>query len=193
MAEDRPVCASCGAWDGMVDGDAVRRLKPVRIMGVRETPKGAPEGYGRVLLCQDCTGRMPFDLGAFIDEVDVCSVGGAAWDTTFYHFLVQFVTVVWGAYAPPTYQDLCNVCNAANITTQTGGRWDYHNMRQKCMRLGVDPKALYATRAPVGPPPESAEMLAQAVGAVSAHPQMGDHLLQPEWRSGALPVDMPGQ
>ena len=159
----------------------------MQIMAKRDIPKGSPAGFGAILLCKTCRGLMSLDLGTFYAEVDIASVNGSAFDTVLYHFLTMFIRDVWAGPKAPTWTQLCVILNASGIKTQKGLHWEFHNIRQKCDRLSIDPPAIFGERAPAVPT-EAAEWLEQSINNVASHPSLGPEYVR-GW--GEIP-DMPG-
>lgn len=176
-------CATCGAAQDSIVGDRVIKLQLMPIIQESKISEDMPEGFGSICICKGCQELLAFDIGAMIKELNkVEQRGRSNHDLILTHFFTIFIREVWGAPKPPTYLQIANVLNAAGIRTQTGARWEYHNVRQKMSRLGIELEDLHresmAART-VRIPYQTDVMIEKTTAVLIGHKDWGERYVNP--------------
>lgn len=195
-------CAVCRREHGEQEGDRIYILSDMAVIPYINKEQQQERTVG---VCSYCRALMPFDFGALIAEVDKGSLSGAASDALVQGLLTRFLTEIWPEESVPSWSVLCAMLNGIGCQTQSGKRWEYHNLAQTCTRLGVDKEMLVGQRlkrtyqerlaslvdnARAWAAQEYAEQAAAAVSVNRNAPPAS-----PSWQPpvpAALPGDMPG-
>lgn len=177
----------CGRTDGIHVGDHIVRVKGMQLIPRRAFPPQAPEGFGFVPVCSLCSGRMLMDFGLLLEQCDLVTINGTVYDTMLFYTLLLFIDKVWDMDEPPTWNQIALLLNGSNVLTERGKQWDYHNIRQKALRIGINPEAICSAK-----PKRLPEIVPSNldVMAAVAKREFGEESVNASW--GEMPSDMPG-
>lgn len=133
------LCVVCGVAAGTPKGLAQVQMHQYPLIS-SDRMTAVNYSDGEITLCTDCKEAIPLNIMALFDHPNGSKSNSDrdAHGHTVKIFTELFIRDVWSGVKTPTYQDLADAFNRANIRAFNGGNWEYHNMMQTLTRLHID-------------------------------------------------------